>query len=109
LNDAELRLHDENTERFYAAEIYRLLGEVYLRSRQDPDQAERYFCKGLEIARNQKAKSLELKVCTSMYDLHEMQQKSDKYLSQLTETYGFFTEGFDTVDLIKAKEQLKNV
>ena len=58
LNQAQLMLDEENSERFYAAEIYRLLGETYLRSRRDLDQAERYFCKGLEVAREQKAKSL---------------------------------------------------
>src|SRR6266852_648904 len=43
LDQAQLRLGEENSERFYAAEIYRLLGETYLRSRQDLDQAERCF------------------------------------------------------------------
>src|ERR1700756_3275059 len=48
LNQAQLRLDEENSERYYAAEIYRLLGETYLRSRQDLDQAERCFCNGLK-------------------------------------------------------------
>src|SRR5262249_37072891 len=69
LHQAQSRLDEENSERYYAAEIYRLLGETYLRSRQDLDQAERCLCKGLAIAREQKAKSLELKLCVSMYDL----------------------------------------
>ena len=43
LDQAQLRLDEENSERFYAAEIYRLLGETYLRSRRDLDQAERYL------------------------------------------------------------------
>src|SRR6266516_4656901 len=40
LNQAQLRLDEKNSERFYAAEIYRLLGETYLRSRQDLDRAK---------------------------------------------------------------------
>ena len=44
LGQAQSRLDEENTERFYAAEIYRLLGETYLRSNHDLDQAEHYFC-----------------------------------------------------------------
>src|SRR5947208_6889098 len=44
LDQAQLRLDEENSQRFYAAEIYRLLGETYLRSRQDLDQSERYLC-----------------------------------------------------------------
>ena len=66
LKQAQLRLNEENSERFYAAEIYRLLGETYLRLNQNLDQAEHYFCKGLEVAREQKAKSFELRVCLSI-------------------------------------------
>ena len=108
LNQALLRLDEENSERFYAAEIYRLLGETYLRSRQELDKAERYLCKGLKVAREQKAKSLELKLCTSIYDLYELTQNADKYRSQLGEICGSFSEGFDTADLVRAKARLKN-
>src|SRR5262245_668013 len=107
LAEAQLRLDAENSERFYAAEIYRLLGETYLRSRRDLDQAERCFCKGLKVAREQKAKSLELKLCVSVYDLYELRQNADEYRSQLGEIYGSFSEGFDTTDLVRAKARLK--
>jgi tetratricopeptide (TPR) repeat protein len=108
LNQAQLRLDEENSERFYAAEIYRLLGETYLRSRQDLDQAERYLCKGLKVAREQKAKSLELRLCASIYDLHEVRQNADKYRPQLGQIYRSFSEGFDTADLVRAKARLKS-
>jgi class 3 adenylate cyclase/tetratricopeptide (TPR) repeat protein len=108
LNQAQSRLDEENSERFYAAEIYRLLGETYLRSRQDLDQAERYLCKGLKVAREQKAKSLELRLCASIYDLHEMRQNADKYRPQLGQIYRSFSEGFDTADLVRAKARLKS-
>jgi len=107
LDQARLRLDDENSERFYAAEIYRLLGETYLRS-QDLDQAEHYICKGLKVAREQKAKSLELRLCMSMYDLYELRQNGEKYRSQLGEIYRSFTEGFGTADLVRAKARLKS-
>src|SRR5262249_18574166 len=107
LNQAQLRLDDENSERFYAAEIYRLLGETHLRSRRELDQAERCFCKGLKIAGEQKAKSLELRLCLSIYDLYELRQNADTYRSQLGEIYGSFSEGFDTADLLRAKARLK--
>src|SRR6266496_1189718 len=100
LDQAQLRLDEEDSERFYAAEIYRLLGEAYLRSHKDPDQAEHFFCEGLKVAREQKAKSIELKLCMSIYDLYELRQDADKYRSQLGEIYGFFNEGFDTTDLV---------
>jgi predicted ATPase len=108
LDQAQLRLNEENSERYYAAEIYHLLGETYLRSRQDLDQAERCFCKGLEVAREQKAKSLELKLCLSIYDLYELRQNADEYRPQLGEIYGSFSEGFGTADLLRAKARLKN-
>jgi class 3 adenylate cyclase/predicted ATPase/ABC-type transport system involved in cytochrome c biogenesis ATPase subunit len=109
LEQARLRLDDENSERFYAAEIYRLLGETYLRSHQHLDQAERYFCNGLKVAREQEARSLELKLCMSICELYELRQKqnADKYRSQLGEIYGSFCEGFDTTDLVRAKTMLK--
>jgi class 3 adenylate cyclase/predicted ATPase len=107
LEQARSRLDEENSEHFYAAEIYRLLGETYLRSHQDLDQAERYLCEGLKIARAQKAKSLELKLCVSIYDLSQLKQRDGKYRSQLSEIYAFFREGFDTTDLVTAKARLK--
>jgi predicted ATPase len=108
LNQAQSRIDEENSERFYAAEIYRLFGEAYLRSHQDLDQAERYLCKGLEVAREQKAKSLELKLAVSIYDLCALRQNAGKYCAQLGEIYGSFSEGFDTTDLVGAKARLKN-
>ena len=108
LKQAQLRLNGENSERFYAAEIYRLLGEMYLRSNQDLDQAEHYLCKGLEVAREQKAKSFELRVCLSMCDLYELRPDADKCRSQLDQIYRTFSEGFDTFDLVRAKARLKH-
>jgi len=108
LHQAQLRLDEENSERFYAAEIYRLLGETHLRSNRDLDQAERCFCKGLEISREQKAKSFELRLCVSIYDLYELRGNADAYRPQLGEIYGSFREGFDTTDLVRAKARLTN-
>jgi predicted ATPase len=108
LKQAQLRLNDENSERFYAAEIYRLLGETYLRSHHDLEQAEYYLFKGLTIAREQKAKSLELRLCVGVYDLCELRHNTDTYHPQLSEIYASFSEGFDTTDLVRARARLKN-
>jgi class 3 adenylate cyclase/predicted ATPase len=109
LEQAQLRFDKKNSARFYAAEIYRLLGETYLRSHQDLGQAERFFFKGLKLAREQQAKSLQLKLCVSIYDLYELRQNARKYRSKLGEIYGFFSEGFDTTDLVRGKARLKNI
>lgn len=106
LKQAQARLEAENSTQFYAAEIYRLLGEAYLRSSQDLDQAERYLCKGLTVAREQKAKSLEIRLCLTLCDLGELRQDTAKYCSQLGEVYGSFSEGFEAADLIRAKARL---
>ena len=109
LHQAQSRIDERDSEQFYAAEIFRLLGETYLRSGQDLAQAEYFLSKGLAVAREQKAKYLELKLCVSIYDLYESRKNADKYLSQLGEVYEFFSEGFDTIDLVGAKARLKQV
>jgi class 3 adenylate cyclase/predicted ATPase len=108
LKQAQLGLNEASSEHFYAAEIYRLFGETYLRSRQDLDQAGHYLAKAVKIAREQKAKSLELKVCVSIYDLYQARQNAGHFRQQLDAIYGSFSEGFDTLDLIQAKARLKN-
>ena len=79
-----------------------------LRSNQNLDQAQHYFSKGLKIAREQKAKSLELKLCLSMCDLSRSEKDADKCRTQLGEIYRSFSEGFDTADLVRAKARLEN-
>jgi class 3 adenylate cyclase/predicted ATPase len=108
LKQAQLRLNEESSERFYAAEIYRLLGETYFRSSQSRDQAGHYFRKGLEVAHEQKAKSFELRVCLSMCDFYELRPDADQRRSRLGEIYGWFSEGFDTPDLVRAKARLRS-
>jgi predicted ATPase len=103
LDQARLRLDEENSEHFYAAEIYRLLGETHMRSNQNLDQAKHYFSKGLTVAREQKAKSLELRLRLSIYDLYAPTENADEHRSELSEIYGSFSEGFATADLVKAK------
>jgi hypothetical protein len=103
-----VKLDEENTDHFYAAEIHRLLGETYLRSTQNLDRAQHYFSKGLEIAQKQRAKLLELRLCLSICDLYGLRENSDTCRSQLAETYGFFSEGFDTTDLVRARARLEN-
>ena len=107
LKQAQRRLDDAHSDRFYVAETYRLLGEAYRRSREDLDQAEQWFCKGLEVAREQEARSLELRLCASLYDLHEPRRDADTYRSQLAKSYESFSEGFDTTDLVGARARLR--
>jgi predicted ATPase len=103
LEQARLRLDDKNSERFYAAEIYRLLAETCLRLNQNQDQAKHYYSKGLNIAHEQQAKSFELRLCLGMCDLYGRGESAVNYRSLLRQIYASFSEGFDTPDLVKAK------
>jgi class 3 adenylate cyclase/predicted ATPase len=126
-------------KRFYEAELYRLKGELSLKSRQvegksmtsqnksevwrpasdvpspqfpvpSPQaEAEACFLRAIDLARQQEAKSWELRAVLSLSRLWQSQGKKDEARQMLTEIYGWFTEGFDTVDLQEAKTLLEEL
>ena len=69
-------------------------------------QAEEYFQTGLKVARQQEAKSWELRAATSLARLWQSQGKSTEARELLAPVYNWFTEGFDTADLTDAKKLL---
>jgi predicted ATPase len=69
-------------------------------------EAEICFLQALDIAQRQHAESLELRAALSMSELWQRQGKNDAARGLLAETYGWFTEGFDTADLKQAKALL---
>jgi predicted ATPase len=92
------------------AEAYRLQGELHLR--QDvPDvaQAEACFQQALATARRQQAKSWELRAAMSLSRLWQQQGKRVEAHALLAPIYGWFTEGFDTIDLQEAKALLEEL
>ena len=94
-------------ERWFESEVHRTAGEVVLVSRKsDPAKAEAYFERALAVARAQQAKSWELRAATSMARLWRDQAKQDEARGLLAPVYGWFTEGFDTLDLKEAKALL---
>jgi predicted ATPase len=101
-------------ERQYEAELYRLKGELLLpstrvsRNQDESREAESCFLKAIEIARGQQAKSLELRASTSLGRLWRRQGMKQQALL-VAETYGWFTEGFDTSDLKEAKALLEEL
>jgi predicted ATPase len=91
-------------ERCFEAELYRLQGELLLALPAKPHaEAEAAFCQALATARRQQAKSLELRAAVSLSRLWQAQGKRDEAQQLLRQTYGWFTEGFGTVDLQEAK------
>lgn len=72
-------------------------------------EAEECFLKAIEVARRQQAKSLELRATVSLARLWQRQGKGAEARDMLAEVYGWFTEGFDTVDLQEAKGLLEEL
>ena len=94
-------------ETWCEAEINRIAGEIALKSPElDTTKAEAYFDRALTVARKQQAKSWELRAAMSMARLWRDQGKRDEARDLLAPVYGWFTEGFDTLDLKEAKALL---
>ena len=94
-------------ERWCEAEVNRIAGEIALKSPEpDTAKAEAYFERALAVARQQQAKSWELRAAMSMARLWRDQGKRDEARDLLAPVYGWFTEGFDTLDLKEAKALL---
>jgi predicted ATPase len=94
-------------ERWYEAEVHRLAGEITLIAPEpDTTKVEAHFNRALTVAREQQAKSWELRAAMSMVRLWRDQGKRNEARDLLTPVYGWFTEGFDTRDLKEAKALL---
>jgi predicted ATPase len=76
---------------------------------QKVEEAEKSFCKAIDIARHQQAKSLELRAAMNLSRLWRQQGKKEEAHHLLAEIYGWFTEGFDTRDLKEAKVLLEEL
>jgi len=102
-----LAMTDATGSRVWESDYYRLKGELLLA--RDPaagQDAEIAFRQAIEIARGQSARSLELRAAVSLGRLWERQGKRQEAARVLAEIHGWFTEGFDTVDLMEAKSLL---
>ena len=98
---------ETNKERWFEVEVHRIAGEIALMS-PEPDvmKADAYFDRALALAGQQQAKSWELRAAMSMARLWRDQGKRDEARDLLAAVYGWFTEGFDTLDLKEAKALL---
>ena len=120
-----LAIVEKTGERKFEAELYRLKGELLVwqaEAKAKPEakaeaevkievercyhEAEACFLRALEVARRQRAKSWELRAATSLSRLWQSQGKREEARRSLQETYGWFTEGFGTADLVEAKALL---
>jgi predicted ATPase len=116
LDRAQL-LMAERGERFWEPEVHRLRGVLCLadetadrRDRRDRrDQAEAAFRQALAVARQQQARSLELRAATSLARLWQRQGRRREAHDLLAPIYGWFAEGFDTADLREATSLLEEL
>ena len=101
---------NKTNQRWDEAEILRSAGEI---ARQGPSsdapKAETYLDRALEVARQQQAKSWELRASISLARLWRAQGRRDEARELLAPIFGWFTEGFDMPDLIEAKALLEEL
>jgi class 3 adenylate cyclase/predicted ATPase len=96
-----------NGETWFEANVHLIAGDIALKLPQPyAGEAETHFERALAVARQQQAKSWELRAATSMARLWRAQGKQQQARELLAPIYGWFTEGFDTHDLIEAKALL---
>ncbi len=104
--DKAFALVEKTGERWWEAELYRLSGRYLTMAPGNTEETETRYRSALRIARKQGAKSLELRAATSLSQLLCEQKKRQEAQDLLAPVYDWFTEGFDTPDLIEAKALL---
>ena len=99
-----MRVAEATEEKWCHADVHRIAGEIALMS-PEPDvaKAQQYFERALAVARQQQAKSWELRAAMSMARLWRKQGKRQQARDLLAPVYGWFTEGLDTLDLKQAR------
>jgi predicted ATPase len=107
LNEAA-QIIDTTEERMDEAEMFRVRGDL-LNATGDRAAAEENYNRALVVARQQSAKTLELRAAMSTARLWRDQGKRGEARHLLAPVYGWFTEGFDTLDLKEAKTLLEEL
>jgi predicted ATPase len=102
-----LSIIEATKERTYEAELLRVRGELQLSgNRPNNGQAEASFLKAIDIARQQSAKTWELRAATSLARLWRDVGRPAEAHDALAQVYGWFTEGSDLPDLKDARTLL---
>jgi class 3 adenylate cyclase/predicted ATPase len=92
-------------ERSHYAEVLRLKGWILI-LRGEPDKAEASLRKAIAVARDQQAKSWELRAATTLARLLASRSNQAEALAELAPVHDWFTEGRDTKDLKEAAQLL---
>ena len=102
---AALAMVEETDERWFAPELYRHRGG-WLARQGRTDEAESCLRTAVDLARQQSAKLWELRSATDLARLWQGRGRRTEANDLLAPTYGWFTEGSNTCDLISAKQVL---
>ena len=95
---------ERSTDEWWRAGYLRLRGDLLLRGpNDDRGAAERLYRQAISVAAGQQAKSLELRAATSLAMLLGEQGRRSEGYAVLAPVYGWFTEGFGTLDLKEDK------
>jgi predicted ATPase len=96
--------------RWIEAELHRLRGELQLAlAESDRSEVKASFGRALAVAGEQRARFWELRAATSLARLWRDQRRPNEAHDLLAPIYGWFTEGFDTLDLIEAKTLIEEL
>ena len=95
-----------NSEHMWEAELDRVEGELRKAEGAPATEIEACYTRAIQKAREQSAKSLELRAAISLARLWTEQGRGTEARDLLGPVYGWFTEGFDTADLKEAKTLL---
>jgi predicted ATPase len=106
--DESLAVVEQSSEHIWEAELYRMRAKMLLMQGKTT-KAEASLLKAIEVARRQNARSWELRAATDLASLWKSQGKVDEAYALLAPVYDWFTEGFDTPDLISARELLEGL
>jgi predicted ATPase len=112
--DEGLAVVEELSDRFYEVELHRLRGELMLHQlpvanwcRNVEAEAEASYQRALRVARDQSAKSWELRAALSLVRLLQKRERREEARATLAPIYQWFTEGLDTRDLSEARALLE--
>jgi predicted ATPase len=104
-----LALAEQTAEHFWTAELHRFKGELLREHAAPSADVEACFVQAITVARQQQAKSLELRSTICLCCLWQSQGNTAQAHQWLVEIYGWFTEGFDTPDLLEARQLLNEL
>jgi predicted ATPase len=99
---------ERDGQRWFAAEAYRMMGELALMQGK-PADAEGFLARAIDVAQGQNAKGWELRAAVSFARLMKQKGRQQQALRVLQPLYEWFTEGFDTKDLREAKALLNEL